>query len=165
MKGQDGSEASLHGGGILRFRPDGTELEIFATGTRNQLDLAINDEDEIFTYDNDDDGEGWWTRISHLVEGGYYGYPFDYRPQQPYILWSMVECGPGVPTCALAYNEDALPSEYRGDLFLGEFGRSQVRHMRVAREGASYRIAFHERQDHGEFLERAVDEFRPIGLA
>src|SRR5437867_9332019 len=56
--GKDGSKAELHGGGILRFRPDGTQLEVYSSGTRNHLDVAINAEDEIFTYDNTDDEIG-----------------------------------------------------------------------------------------------------------
>src|SRR4051795_4890932 len=33
--GKDGSKVNLQGGGVMRFRPDGTHLEIYATGTRN----------------------------------------------------------------------------------------------------------------------------------
>lgn len=56
--GTDGSKAEIYGGGVLRFRPDGSHLEVYSTGTRNHLDVAINAEDEIFTYDNTDDGHG-----------------------------------------------------------------------------------------------------------
>src|SRR5947207_5743738 len=38
--GRDGKRVDLHGGGILRLRPDGTELEIYSTGVRNILDVA-----------------------------------------------------------------------------------------------------------------------------
>jgi glucose/arabinose dehydrogenase len=47
--GTDGSKAGIHGGGILRFRPEGTQLEAYATGTRNHLDVAPSAEDELFT--------------------------------------------------------------------------------------------------------------------
>ena len=33
--------------------------------------VAITSEDEIFTYDNTDDGHGWWTRFTHMVDGGF----------------------------------------------------------------------------------------------
>src|ERR1041384_7851562 len=81
--GKDGSKVNLEGGGIMRFRPDGTKLEIFANGTRNHLDIAMNAEDEKFTYDNTDDGIGWWTRVTHMVDGGFYGYPYDYLKRRP----------------------------------------------------------------------------------
>src|SRR5436190_23121546 len=124
--GRDGKRVDLHGGGILRFRPDGTQLEVYCTGTRNHLDVAINAEDEIFTYDNTDDGNGWWTRITHMVDGGFYGYPYDYKPRRPYTLWMMADYGGGSPTGALAYNEDALPKEYHGNLFMCEWGKAQL---------------------------------------
>ena len=78
----DHSTAEIHGGGIIRIRPDGTGLEVYCTGTRNHLDVAIDDQDSMFTYDNTDDGLGWWTRFTNMVDGGYYGYPFDYRPPE-----------------------------------------------------------------------------------
>src|SRR5688500_15246899 len=39
--GRDGKRLDLRGGGIVRMRPDGTGLEIFATGVRNILDVAM----------------------------------------------------------------------------------------------------------------------------
>ena len=96
--GKDGSSAELRGGGIIRFRPDGTELEVYSSGTRNHLDVAVNDEMEMFTYDNTDDGNGWWTRVTHMVDRGWYGYPHDYKPQRPYTLWMMKDYGGGSPT-------------------------------------------------------------------
>ena len=76
---KDGSTISLQGGGIIRFRPDGTALEVFSSGTRNHLAVCLDAEDNAFTLDNTDDGNGWWTRLTHHIEGGYYGYPYDYQ--------------------------------------------------------------------------------------
>jgi len=163
--GADGSRAEIRGGGLIRFRPDGTHLEVYATGTRNHLDFAINAEDEIFTYDNTDDGNGWWTRVTHMVDGGYYGYPFDYKPRRPYTLWMMADYGGGSPTGALAYNEDALPAEYRGNLFLCEWGRKQLLRLRVSREGATYKIDDRVQLDGKDFLTEGTKPFRPVGIA
>ena len=41
-KGKDGTTLSQRGGGILRVRPDGTELEVFAIGLRNPFAIAID---------------------------------------------------------------------------------------------------------------------------
>ena len=79
----------------------------------------------MFTYDNTDDGVGWWTRVTHMVDGGFYGYPYDYKPQRPYTLWMMLDYGGGAPTGACAYNEDALPDEYKGNLFVCDWVRGQ----------------------------------------
>jgi putative membrane-bound dehydrogenase-like protein len=158
--GKDGSKAEIHGGGILRFRPDGTKLEVYCTGTRNHLDVAINAEDEIFTYDNTDDGNGWWTRLTHMVDGGFYGYPYDYKPRRPYTLWMMGDYGGGSPTGGLCYNEDALPEEYRGNLFMCEWGKGELVRFIVERDGATYKIV---RRD--AFLKKGTKDFRPVGVA
>jgi len=81
---KDGSTITMQGGGIARCRTDGTQLEVFSTGTRNHLQVNLDAEDNAFTRDNTDDGNGWWTRLTHHIEGGYYGYPYDYRKAPNY---------------------------------------------------------------------------------
>jgi glucose/arabinose dehydrogenase len=92
--GTDGRQVTLPGGGIVRFRPDGSGLEIFATGVRNILDVAMNSEEEFFTYDNTDEHQ-WMGRLTHMVEAGNYGYPHDFIPRRPYTLWMMHDFGAG----------------------------------------------------------------------
>src|SRR5258706_4452048 len=157
--GKDGSKAELQGGGIIRFRPDGTQLEVYSPGTRNHLDVAINNEMEMFTYDNTDDGNGWWTRVTHMVDRGWYGYPHDYKPQRPYTLWMMKDYGGGSPTGAIAYNEDALPAEYHGNLFMSEWGKGELARFVVERDGATYKIVSRQ-----AFLKLKGKEFRPVGV-
>ena len=176
--GTDKRKLELHGGGIIRLHPDGTGLEIYCSGTRNHLDVSINAEDEMFTYDNTDDGNGWWSRYTHMVDGGYYGYPFDYRPRasdteavnkfrdgkgvkpwQPYTLWRMEEYGGGSAVGGTAYNEDALPMEYRGNTFQCEWGKGQFERFQVQREGGSFKVLKRD-----EFLKRnGGPELRPLG--
>ena len=73
-KGKDGTTLSQRGGGILRVRPDGTELEVFATGLRNPFAIAIDPYLNLFTRDNTNDGAGWDVRVSHLIQTADYGY-------------------------------------------------------------------------------------------
>ena len=54
---RDGTTIQLHGGGVIRIRPDGTGLEVVSTGERNPLSVALSATDEIFTYGNDDDSK------------------------------------------------------------------------------------------------------------
>jgi putative heme-binding domain-containing protein len=163
--GTDGRKLELHGGGIYRMRPNGTELEVYSTGTRNHLDIALNSEDEMFTYDNTDDGVGWWTRVTHMVDGGFYGYPYDYKPQRPYTLWKMTDFGGGAPTGACAYNEDALPDEYKGNLFLCDWVRGQVLRLKVERDGASYKFVSRVQEKGLDFLTKGeTDHFFPTGI-
>ena len=156
--GRDGRRVDLHGGGILRLRPDGTELEVYCTGVRNILDVALEAEDEIFTYDNTDEQQ-WMGRLTHMVEGGFYGYPHDFIPRRPYTLWMMADYGGGAATGALAYEEDALPPEYRGNLFLADFGKRQVMRVRVAREGGTFRAVSKE-----DLFIDPPEDFRPVGI-
>lgn len=216
----DGSTVELHGGGVIRFRPDGTHFEVYCTGTRNSLDISMNSEDEMFSYDNTDDGIGWNTRFTHLVDGGFYGYPHDYRPEEndaegmakwramkdqmskerseydkavkdatkdaktdeekkaiiaklklkrpselvppfrPYTLWAMEDYGGGSPCGAIGYNEDALPPEYRGNLFHCEWGKGQFERLVVERTGATYQVV--KRDD--KFLKGGTEPFRPLGV-
>jgi len=158
--GKDGKTAEIHGGGLARMRPDGTDLEVYATGTRNHLDVALTSEDEMFTYDNTDDGHGWWTRVTHMVDGGFYGYPWDYKPQRPYTLWMMGDYGGGSGCASIAYDEDALPEKYRGNLFLSDWARKEVLRLEIARVGATWKIVSTEK-----FLTAGGGEFRPLGQA
>ena len=157
--GRDGKRVDLHGGGVLRLRPDGTELEAYCTGVRNILDVAINDEDELFTYDNTDEQQ-WMSRVTHMVEGGFYGYPFDFIPRRPYTLWCMADYGGGAATGAFCYNEDALPPEYWGNLFLADFGKRQLLRLRIEREGATYKVVSRE-----DLFADTPEDFRPVGIA
>jgi putative heme-binding domain-containing protein len=110
-----------------------------------------------------------------MVDGGFYGYPWDYwpddatpqkveeqirtgKPGQPYTLWRMAEYGGGSPCGAVGYNEDALPAEYRGNLFHCEWGKQKVERFVVAREGGTYKVVSRE-----PFLSGA-GEFEPVGI-
>jgi putative heme-binding domain-containing protein len=157
--GLDGRKIEIHGGGMYRMRPDGTGLEVYCTGTRNHLQAAINAEDEMFTFDNTDDGGGWWKRVTHMVDGGYYGYPYDFKPQRPYTLWRMDEYGGGAPTGACAYNEDALPDEYKGNLFLCDW-EGEIFRLKISRSGSTYKI-----DEKTVFMAKGEsDDFKPVGI-
>jgi putative membrane-bound dehydrogenase-like protein len=156
--GTDGRRVDLRGGGILRLRPDGSELEVFSTGVRNVLDVAMNDEDEIFTYDNTDEHQ-WMGRLTHMVDGGFYGYPYDFIPRRPYTLWMMADYGAGAATGTLCYTDDALPPEYHGNLFLADFGKRNILRVKVERDGATYRAVSRE-----DLFTDVPADFRPVGI-
>ena len=159
--GPDGRTAQVVGGGVLRCRLDGTGLEVFSTGTRNHLEPNLDDRDNLFTYDNTDDGLGWWTRVTHHIDGGYYGYPFDYHKRKDRMLPRMAEYGGGSPCGGLYYGEDAWPEKYRGLHFWAEWGQRVVRAIRFEPAGSTFKVA--EKID---FVEHGkVDDFRPLDLA
>jgi putative membrane-bound dehydrogenase-like protein len=159
--GPDGRTAQVVGGGVLRCRLDGSRLEVFSTGTRNHLEPNLDDRDNLFTYDNTDDGLGWWTRVTHHIDGGYYGYPFDYHARKDRMLPRIAEYGGGSPCGGLYYGEDAWPEKYRGLHFWAEWGQRVVRAIRFEPAGSTFKVA--EKIDfiqHGK-----VDDFRPLDLA
>lgn len=156
--GTDGSRADLFTGGIFRIRPDGSQLEVVSHGVRNILDVALNAEDEMFTYDNTDEHD-WMGRFTHMVEAGFYGYPHDFIPQRPYTLWMMADYGAGAACGAFANNEDALPPEFQGNVFLSDFGKRQIMRVRVEREGGTYRAVSKE-----DLFPNPPGDFRPVGI-
>lgn len=158
---EDGQVVRLKGGGTMRCRPDGTGLEVFTTGTRNHLEPNLDDRDNLFTYDNTDDGDGWWTRVTHHVDGGYYGYAYDYHDRPDRMLPRMAEYGGGSPCGAVLYKEDAWPLKYRGLGFWAEWGKGKVQAFRFEPDGASFQVG--EAIDF--MLPQGGDNFHPIDLA
>ncbi|MEO8350782.1 MAG: HEAT repeat domain-containing protein, partial [Chthoniobacteraceae bacterium] len=158
-KGTDGSQAELFTGGIFCLRPDGTQLAVVSDGVRNILDVALNAEDEMFTYDNTDEHD-WMGRFAHMVEGGFYGYPHDFIPQRPYTLWMMEDFGAGAACGVIANTEDALPLEFQGNVFLSDFGKRQIMRVRIEREGGTYRVVSKE-----DLFLNPPGDFRPVGIA
>ena len=158
--GTDGSAITLHGGGVVRVRPDGSQLEVVARGTRNHLDVAINSKGDLFTHDNTDDGLGWWTRLTHIVRGGAYGYPWDYREHPERHLPPMTDFGGGSPCGGLAYRGGAWGQEFADSLFFCEWGKGILRRFVLAEDGSSYRLV--SDQDFARGGE--VSNFRPLDV-
>jgi len=125
-KGKDGAKVTLRGGGVLRVRPDGTELEIFLTGLRNPFDLAIDPFMNLFTRDNDNNGPGWDIRVSHLIQTAHYGYTQLYANFPDEIMPPLGQFGGGGGTGGLFLENPAWPKNYRDTLFTGDWGRSEV---------------------------------------
>jgi putative heme-binding domain-containing protein len=159
--GADGRTIQLRGGGTIRCRPDGSQLEVFSTGTRNHLDPNLDERDNLFTYDNTDDGDGWWTRVTHHVDGGYYGYPYDYHNRPDRMLPRMAEYGGGSPCGAVFYREDVWPEKYGGIGLWAEWGKGKVQAFRFSPAGASFKVV--ETIDFA--VPGGVSNFHPIDLA
>ena len=137
--GTDGSQVSLHGGGVLRVRPDGSKLEIVATGTRNIYNLAIDPYLDIFTRDNTNDGGGWNTRFHQIFQYADYGYPRLYKNFGNEAMKSLVDYGGGSGTGMYYIHEPGFPGNMGDMLVSNDYGRGILLHERK-KQGASYQI-------------------------
>ena len=124
----EGDRLVLHGGGILRCRPDGRDLHVFATGLRNIYDVALDAELNVFTRDNENDGGTYMNRVYHSFFGADHGYPYDYEERPDHALKPICDCGLGSSAGGVCYLEPHMPKEYRGNLFFCEWGRSVMRY-------------------------------------
>jgi putative heme-binding domain-containing protein len=138
-KGKDGTSLSQRGGGILRVRPDGTELEVFAIGLRNPFAIAIDPFMNLFTRDNTNDGAGWDVRVSHLIQTADYGYAQRFANFPDEIMPALGAYGQGGGTGALALLDERWPEAYRSVLLTGDWGRSEVYRHDLKPEAASFR--------------------------
>ncbi len=135
---RDGKKLTMLGGGIVRVRPDGTEMEIYSHGLRNIYDVAIDPYMNIFTRDNTNDGGGWNIRFSHQLQSGEYGYPVLFKHFTEEIIPAMVDLGGGSGTGALFMDDATWPDKYNNVPMMADWGRSQVYIHRVSPSGGSY---------------------------
>jgi putative membrane-bound dehydrogenase-like protein len=157
---KEGHHISLEGGGVIRFRPDGSGLEVFASGTRNHLDVPMDEHDRIFVRDNTDDGLGWNTRLMYLPRDGFMGYPWAYTQRPREALPMIHDFGGGSPCGGWVYCDDGLPETYRGRIFHCEWGQGKVWAVKVAPDGAGFKYV-----DQIAFMDPAgVKDFRPFTL-
>jgi putative heme-binding domain-containing protein len=159
---KEGHHISLEGGGVIRFRPDGTGLEVFASGTRNHLDVPLDEHDRVVVRDNTDDGLGWNTRLMYLPHGGFLGYPWAYTRRPREALPMIHDFGGGSPCGGWVYLDDGLPETYRGRVFHCEWGQGKVWAVRLAPDGAGFKYV-----DQIAFLDpdgTGVKDFRPFTL-
>jgi len=125
----EGDRLVLHGGGILRCRPDGRDLHVFATGLRNIYDVALDAEQNVFVRDNENDGGTYMIRVCHSFHGADHGYPYLYGDRPDEALPPLADLGLGSSAGGVCYLERQFPPEYHGNLLFCEWGRSVVRYQ------------------------------------
>ena len=161
----------LHGpgtGAVFRCWPDGSQLELVASGLRNPQELAFDDFGNLFTGDNNCDA-GDRARLVQVVEGGDSGWDMSVQsladrgpwlresmwelrraaddPTQPaWILPPLAYLNSGPSGLARNPSQDlGLPSSYDGYFFLCDYrgGRGSVQAFRVDPAGASFKMSGH----------------------
>ena len=139
-KGTDGKTYTLHGGGIIRVRPDGTGLEPYALMLRNICDTAISPTLDLFSRDNTNDGKGWNTRFHHHTALGDHGYPRLYQHFADEAIAPLADYGGGSGTGALWVDEPGFPGGFGNMLFSCDWTTGNVYFHPVTREGASFTV-------------------------
>jgi len=135
---RSGKKLTMLGGGVVRVRPDGTEMEIFTHGTRNVYDVAIDPYMNIFTRENTNDGGGWNVRFSHHMQTAEYGYPVLFQHFTDEIIPALADLGGGSGTGALFMDEPNWPEKYNNVPMMADWGRSMLYIHRVTTDGATF---------------------------
>ncbi|WP_412469111.1 hypothetical protein [Pedobacter sp. KLB.chiD] len=135
---RSGKKLTMLGGGILRVRPDGTEMEVYTHGTRNVYDVAIDPYMNVFTRENTNDGGGWNVRFSHHIQSGEYGYPLLFQNFTDEIIPALADLGGGSGTGALFMDEPNWPEQYNHVPMMADWGRSMLYIHRVTADGPTF---------------------------
>lgn len=134
------------GGYICSMNPDGSGLELFCSGFRNEFDICFNDQGELFTYDADmewDIGSPWYrpTRVNHCVSGADYGWRSGSGKWPSYYADSLpatLDIGPGSPTGVVAGTGTKFPAKYQHAIFINDWTYGTMWAINLEPKGASY---------------------------
>ncbi|WAC21185.1 hypothetical protein OVA24_07285 [Luteolibacter sp. SL250] len=119
--GSDGKTLQHRNGGVIRVRPDGSDIQIYATGTRNILEVAISPEMDMFTRDNTNDGGGWNVRFHQFTGIGDHGYPRLYKNFGDEIIQPIADYGGG-SGCGAVYIDEPGFGEWNNAPFTADWG-------------------------------------------
>lgn len=136
----DDNEREHHRANVLEFTPDGKNEQVYASGIRNPVGLAIHPQTgDLWTSVNERDGLGddlVPDYITRVVPGGFYGWPWYYlganqdprhegkRPDlRDKVLVPDVLLQAHTASLAMTfYTGTQFPAEYRGHAFAAQHG-------------------------------------------
>ena len=184
----DTTPAEKNRADILVFKPDGTDMRIFASGIRNAVGLAVDPKSgELWCSTNERDGLGdnlVPDYITHVQEGGFYGWPWYYlgAHQDPRhagkhpelaskVIVPDVLLNPHNASLQLTfYDGKQFPAEYHGDIFASEHGswnraaRVGYEVVRVPRHGGMHATGEYQDFLTGFVLPNGQAWGRPVGI-
>ncbi len=135
--GIDGKTLQHRGGGVIRVRPDGSGLEIYSTGTRNILEVAISPLMDIFARDNTNDGGGWNVRFHHFTGLDDHGYPRLYKNFNDECIQPLADYGGG-SGCGAVYIDEPGFGDWNNAPFTCDWGSGALWHHQVKPKGATF---------------------------
>jgi putative membrane-bound dehydrogenase-like protein len=136
--GYDGKTLQHRGGGVIRVRPDGTGLEIYSTGTRNILEVAISPLMDIFARDNTNDGGGWNVRFHHFTGLDDHGYPRLYKNFNDECIQPLADYGGGSGCGAVYIDEPGFSEAWNNAPFTADWGTGAIYKHSVKPKGATF---------------------------
>ncbi|MFZ9853641.1 MAG: DUF7133 domain-containing protein [Limisphaerales bacterium] len=136
--GTDGRKLQLRGGGVLRVRPDGSEMELFADGTRNILEVAVSPLLDGFSRDNTNDGGGWDIRLHHFSGYTQHGYPRLFKNFPDEIIQPLADYGGGSGCGAAWIDEPGFPAAWNNAPFTADWGTEWIYHHGLTEKGATF---------------------------
>ena len=136
----------LPAGHILRMKPDGSEVQLWAGGLRNPLDVAFNEHGDLFTFDADmewDVGCPWYmpNRVLHIVPGADYGWRRGtgrWPAWYPDTLPSVVDIGLASPTAVTFGHGAKFPVKYQKAFYICDWAYGRILAVHMTPQGASY---------------------------
>lgn len=135
------------GGYICKTDPDGKTVELLSYGFRNQFDIGLDANGELFTFDADmewDIGSPWYrpTRINHATSGSDSGWrsgagkwPTYYQDSLP----ASVDIGPGSPTGVVFGTGAKFPAKYQRAFYALDWTYGTMYAIHLTPDGASFK--------------------------
>lgn len=125
---------------ILRVNPDGTDLEVYATGIRNAYDLVFSPYGDLYAADNSPDhldptfNALFPEELNVIVKDGYYGFPEAFgRTDRADIVSPVAELPTSSASSGITYYAaDQFPAAYQG-VYVALFGTGSASMERLGR--------------------------------
>ena len=150
-------------GTTLRVNLDGTNFEVLAYGQRNNYETSVDSFGNVFSSDNDDDGNRG-CRTIWIMDGGQYGYQDPrsgrhWAEELPGIIPKIVGTGNGAPGGLTGYEGDLLPQAHSPSVLQVDSGTRQLNLHPLKRHGAGFRSDYHV------LLKSEDSWFRPVDVS
>ena len=135
------------GGYILKTDLEGKTFDLFTIGFRNQFDVAIDPNGEVFSYDADmewDIGSPWYrpTRINHATSGADVGWRSGsgkWPAYYPDSLPGAVDIGPASPTGTVFGTGAKFPAKYQRAMYALDWTYGTMWAIHLTPDGASFK--------------------------
>lgn len=154
VKGKDGHEITINSGNTIRFRPDGSRIEVYTRGQVNPFGMTYD------TYFNLYNADCHSRPMTQLIRGAVYqsfGKPHDGLGYGPDMIGHDHH---STGLCGLQwYEAPHFPKEYQGMMFLGNVVTNKVNLDKIEFTGSTPKAVLQP-----DFLSSSDPWFRPVDI-